>query len=56
MKTWRKPYRNYAIKATPDASIRQTGIPKWLGRLEKICNQACTELEEEFNLIKNANE
>ncbi len=32
------------------------GIPALVFQLEKICSQACTELEEEFNRIKNTNQ
>ena len=32
------------------------GISDMVRQLEKVCKQACTELEVEFNLIKNANE
>jgi NTP pyrophosphatase (non-canonical NTP hydrolase) len=30
-------------------------IPDLVLQLETVCNQACKELEEEFNLIKNTN-
>jgi signal transduction histidine kinase/DNA-binding response OmpR family regulator len=34
---------------------RQDGIPELVLKLENVCTQACIELKEEYNLIKNKN-
>ena len=31
------------------------GISDMVLQIENVCTQACRELEEEFNMIKNAN-
>lgn len=50
-------FENIAKKVQEYASTqKQTeGIPNMILQLENVCAQACLELEEEFNLIKNAN-
>ena len=46
-----------AKKVQEYASTQQQtdGIPDMVLQLENICAQACNELEEEFNRIKNTN-
>jgi PAS domain S-box-containing protein len=50
-------FENMAKKVQEYASTQQQtdGIPDLVLKLEKICTQACKELEEEFNTIKNTN-
>jgi len=51
-----KDFENIAIRIQEDADKIQrnaTGIPALVLQLENICTQACKELEEEFNIIKN---
>ena len=50
-------FENMAKKVLEYASTRQQtdGISDLVLRLENICAQACKELEEEFNIIKNTN-
>jgi len=45
-----KKVQEYAI-----TQKQAEGIPNLVFQLEKICSQACTELEVEFNRIKNTN-
>jgi PAS domain S-box-containing protein len=48
-------FENMAKKVQEYASTQQQadGIPDLVLQLENICTQACQELEEEFNVIKN---
>jgi hypothetical protein len=48
-------FENMAKKVQEYASTQQQtdGIPDLVLQLENICAQACIELEEEFNTIKN---
>jgi CheY-like chemotaxis protein len=48
-------FENMAKKVQEYASTQQQtdGIPDLVMQLENICTQACMELEEEFNTIKN---
>ncbi|MFH2143266.1 MAG: ATP-binding protein [Bacteroidota bacterium] len=50
-------FENIAKKIQEYASTQQQtdGIPDMVLQLEKICNQACIELKEEYNTIKNKN-
>jgi PAS domain S-box-containing protein len=50
-------FENMAKRIQEYASTQQQtdGIPGLVLQLENICIQACNELEEEFNIIKNAN-
>ncbi len=50
-------FENMAKKVQEYASTQQQadGIPDLVLQLENVCVQACKELEEEFNKIKNAN-
>ena len=50
-------FENMAKKVQEYASTQQQsdGIPELVLQLERICNQACKELEVEFNDIKNTN-
>jgi PAS domain S-box-containing protein len=50
-------FENIAKKIQEYASLQQQtdGIPGMVLQLEKVCTQACKELEEEFNAIKIAN-
>jgi len=50
-------FENMAKKVQEYASTRQQTdrIPDLVLQLENVCAQACKELEEEFNKIKNAN-
>lgn len=50
-------FENMAKKIQEYASTQQQtdGIPDMVLQLENICNQACIELKEEFNTIKNKN-
>ena len=50
-------FENMARKIQEFASIplQTDGIPNLVLQLENICTRACTELEEEFKLIKIAN-
>ncbi len=50
-------FENMAKKVQEYASTQQQadGIPDMVLQLENICTQACKELEEEFNTIKNTN-
>ncbi|HVA99007.1 MAG TPA: ATP-binding protein, partial [Bacteroidia bacterium] len=50
-------FENMAKKVQEYASTQQQteGIPNLVLQLENICVQACAELEEEFNTIKNTN-
>ena len=49
-------FENMAKKVQDYASTQQLadGIPDMVLQLENICAQACKELTEEFNSIKNA--
>ena len=50
-----KDFENLAKKVQESANNIQhqaERIPDMVMQLEKICNQACNELEEEFNKIK----
>ncbi len=51
-------FENMAKKVQEYASTQQQtdGIPLLVLELERVCTQACTELTEEFNKIKNTNE
>jgi hypothetical protein len=50
-------FENMAKKVQEYASNQHTdGIPLLVLELEKVCTQACTELTEEFNKIKNTKE
>jgi CheY-like chemotaxis protein len=48
-------FENMAKKVQEYAGTQQETdkIPALVTQLESICNQACVELEDEFNLIKN---
>ena len=50
-------FENIAKKVQEYASTQQQtdGIPALVTQLEAACNQACKELEIEFNIIKNTN-
>jgi PAS domain S-box-containing protein len=50
-------FENMAIKVQEYASTQKQadGIPDMVLQLESICVQACEELKEEFNTIKNTN-
>jgi len=50
-------FENMARKVQDYASTQQQtdGIPGMVLQLERICSQACKELEQEFNTIKNTN-
>ncbi|SDB85946.1 ATP-binding protein [Williamwhitmania taraxaci] len=50
-------YENMAKKVQEFASTQQQteGIPSLVLQIESVCLQACNELGEEYNLIKNAN-
>lgn len=50
-------FENIAKRVQEYASTqRQTeGIPNLVLQLESVCNQACKELTEEYNMIKNTN-
>jgi CheY-like chemotaxis protein len=50
-------FEDMAKKVQEYASTQQQtkGIPEMVLQLENVCVQACEELEEEFNAIKNAN-
>ena len=53
-----KDFEKIAKRVQEDADNIQrqaNGIPNLVLQLENICKQACKELEEEFNLIKNSN-
>jgi CheY-like chemotaxis protein len=45
-----KKVQEYAVNQK-----QSEGIPNLIAELDKICSQACTELEEEFIRIKNTN-
>jgi CheY-like chemotaxis protein/anti-sigma regulatory factor (Ser/Thr protein kinase) len=49
-----KDYENIAKKVQDYASTQQhlDKLPELVKELEKVCSQACEELEEEYNLIK----
>jgi hypothetical protein len=49
-------FENMAKKVQDYASTQQLadGIPDMVLKLENVCVQACKELTEEFNSIKNA--
>ena len=49
-------FENMAKKVQDYASTQQLedGIPDMVLQLENVCAQACKELTEEFNSIKNA--
>ena len=49
-------FENMAKKVLEYARFQKevNGITEMISQLEVICNQACNELEEEFNRIKNA--
>ncbi len=51
-------FENMAKKIQEYASTQQQteGIPDLVLQIENICKQACSELKEEFNTIKNKNE
>jgi len=48
-------FENMARKVQEYAGTRQEidKIDNLVSQIESICNQACEELEEEFNLLKN---
>ncbi|PKP31153.1 MAG: hybrid sensor histidine kinase/response regulator [Bacteroidetes bacterium HGW-Bacteroidetes-17] len=48
-------FENMAKKVQEYASTQQQseGIPEMVKQLEKVCVQACEELEKEYNIIKN---
>ena len=48
-------YENMARKVQEYASTQQQtdGISEMVMKLEEVCMQACSELEEEFNVFKN---
>ena len=50
-------FENMAKKVQEYAStqLQIDGIPEMVLQLENICSQACLELEEEFNILKNRN-
>ena len=50
-----KDFENIAKKVQEDAKQQQNldGIKDLVLQLERVCNQACKELEEEFTLINN---
>jgi len=50
-------FENMAKKVQEYASnqLQMDGIPEMVLQLENICTQACLELEEEFNILKNQN-
>jgi hypothetical protein len=50
-------YENMAKKVQEFANFQQNsdGIPELVSKIEAVCNQACKELEVEYNLIKNKN-
>jgi PAS domain S-box-containing protein len=50
-------FENIAKQVQEYASTQQQtdGIPALVTQLETVCNQACKELEIEFNIIKNTN-
>ena len=50
-------FEDMAKKVQEYANSQQQseGIPEMVQQLENVCVQACKELEEEFNTIKNAN-
>ena len=50
-------FENMAKKVQEYASAQQQadGIPDMVLQLENVCMQACNELKEEFNTIKNTN-
>jgi len=52
-----KDYENMAKQAQEYAGSKEhlEALPELVLQLEDICNQACTELEIEYNLIKNKN-
>ena len=49
-------FENMAKKVQEFASAQQQadGLPDLVLQIEKICSQACIELQEEFNIIKNS--
>jgi len=52
-----KDFENLAKKVQEFANNIQTqmeGIPDMVIQLENVCAQACSELEEEFERIKNS--
>jgi hypothetical protein len=51
-------FENMAKKVQEYASTQQLteGIPDLVIQLENVCAQACKELKEEYNTIKNANQ
>jgi CheY-like chemotaxis protein len=53
-----KDFEHIAIKVQEYANniqLQTAGIPQMVLQLEDVCAEACKELEEEFNNIKNAN-
>ena len=50
-------FENMAKKIQEYAGTQQQtdGIPDLVRQLDDVCTQACIELQEEFNLIKNTN-
>jgi hypothetical protein len=50
-------FENMARKVQEYASSQQhiNGISELVLQIESVCNQACTELKEEYNLIKTSN-
>jgi len=48
--TMAKKVQEYA-----STQLQLDGIPEMVVQLENICAQACIELEEEFNILKNRN-
>ena len=49
-------FENMAKKVQEFASAQQQadGLPDLVLQIEKICSQACVELQEEFNILKNS--
>ncbi|MDQ3047397.1 MAG: ATP-binding protein [Bacteroidota bacterium] len=53
-----KDFENIALKVQEDVDNIQRhkhGIPELVSQLEKVCTEACKELEAEFKAIKDAN-
>jgi len=50
-------YENMAKKVQDFANTHQHAdeIPNLVLQIERVCNQSCKELEEEYNIIKNSN-
>jgi two-component system CheB/CheR fusion protein len=53
-----KEFENLARKVQEDANniqLQANAIPDMVSQLENVCTEACKELEEEFNRIKESN-